>query len=284
MDNPKIGKGAHGKGTLSGNGHQHDDQGNSLHRRRGTIKTETGLRAKISSVRRSEVLTVLHFRFGPELPNDHHGRAALRVLLELGMPQERARNLAPWCTLDDLNPPPRPTAWSTKHTGTTIAELIGEHVELTFEEYQRLGPFRHIRPADAQRHEVDQFLDQLKRERDRQWRRATRGSGKRHDRTEAILHALRFGDEFSARKLADHIIAHAAFKGLDRAAAHRAVNRAIAEGRPRRMPDRTRRPRSAGAPRPSPDDRRRNHARPPGRRRPRNTPSPNPPPPLQSYV
>jgi hypothetical protein len=208
------------------------DKGKSKPRRRRPQWSQDCKLDRVQSLRRDQIENVIRDRYGElALPADHGGRAILRVLLELGLDGVRAQELAPWCasSLDDMIAAAEANygAWSTKRTGKTVSELAGERIELTFDEYQRLG-IAHLAPCDAQRHEVQAYRDQRTRERNRKHdsKRRPKTSGL-SERANAIFHELRYGHECSVRKLAEMNLE--AFHGLDHGAARQAVLRAVRE-------------------------------------------------------
>jgi hypothetical protein len=185
---------------------------------------------RVQSVRRKQIEKVIRDRYGELiLPDDHDSRAILRVMLELGCDGVRAQAIAPWCAsvLADMIAAAEANygAWSTKRTGKSITEPVGERIECTLDEFQRLR-LTHIWPADADRHVVRECLHQRTLERNRKHNRKRRPkTGKLSDRENAILRDLRYGDEGSIRELVNHKLD--AFAGLDRAAARKAIYRAV---------------------------------------------------------
>jgi hypothetical protein len=186
---------------------------------------------RVQSVRRKQIESVIRDRYGELiLPDDDDGRAVLRVMLELGCDGVRAQAIAPWCAsvLVEMIAAAESNfhAWATEDGGATISELVGSRVELTFDEYKRLG-ITHIAPCDVQRREVQAYRIERRRERNLRHRGKNPKHRQLSDRANAILHQLRYGEEFSVRELVEQNLD--AFDGLDHAAARKAVLRAVRE-------------------------------------------------------
>jgi hypothetical protein len=239
MGKPKKREGAPRDGNASSNFIGHHDQGKSLPTKVAKSKTDRSTQwsfeaklDRVKSVRRKQVEKVARHRYGElVLPDDHDGRAILRVLLELGCDGVRAQQLAPWCIgavlVDMITAAERNfAAWSKELTGKSTTELVGERIELSFGEFKLLG-LTHIWPADVDRHIVQESLDERSRERHRKHdsKRRPKKPRKLSDRANALLHALRYGDEYSVRELVEQHLD--AFDSLDHAAARKAVLRAV---------------------------------------------------------
>jgi hypothetical protein len=133
---------------------------------------------RIKSVRRGQVLRLLHHRHGATLPDDATGRICLQLLFELGLNVPAAKRLAPWADDEEIarlvKAADRNFAdWSRHRDGgdgpidkLLIPERIGERLEISFDEYKRLS-LTHLRPCDAQRHEVDKYITDRRAERGR---------------------------------------------------------------------------------------------------------------------
>jgi hypothetical protein len=145
---------------------------------------------RITSVRRTQVLRLLRDRHGTTLPNNATGRAALQLLLELDLDGVAAQYLAPWAIGDELDRLIKAADgnwinWSRRRDRgdptidpKLIPERIGDRLELTFEEYQRLGLW-HLRPCDAPRHEVDKYIRDRRAKRDSDRKRRQREQARR---------------------------------------------------------------------------------------------------------
>lgn len=202
---------------------------------------------RIKSVRRKQVLQLLHDRYGAAtLPDDAGGSAALQLPFELDLAGPTSQKIAPWADgatierlIDAANK--NSTAWSLEE-GKTIAERLGERLEVTFDEFKRLG-LTHIRPCDAQRHEVNEYRRGRKAARDLEAQRRRRSLAKqarspatpphpwdlRDDRQKALACVPLADREWrTMRQLAEYASERlGAFSGLDYPAAHQAVLRAV---------------------------------------------------------
>jgi hypothetical protein len=207
---------------------------------------------RIKSVRRGQVLRLLGHRHGATLPDDTAGRAALQLLFELGLDGPTAQTLAPWATDAEIEhliaaADANWRAWSRHRDGADgpidkllIPERVGERLEISFDEYKLLG-LSHIRPCDAQRHEVDDCIASRQAERLRTRAQRYRDSNKKDtpasldpwdlsDERAKALAIMLLGDRqwWSVRQLAEHAQERlGAFHRLTYSAACRAVRRAI---------------------------------------------------------
>ena len=213
---------------------------------------------RIKSVRREQIVRVLRDRHakklsellaspyavrgpGGLLSDDRDGRGMLQLLFELGLTGPAAQALAPWAAADEVArliaaAEDNRAAWA-RDDGQTAAERIGDRIELTFEEFKRLR-LTHIRPCDAQRHEVDEYSRERRAERDRDWHARRRARPEQRGdnapmipssvggRAKSIFLHLRGGHWRTIRELAEHF---APYFELDHAAARQAVLRAVKE-------------------------------------------------------
>lgn len=201
---------------------------------------------RIKSVRRSQVLRLLRDRHGSNtLSDDAAGRTGLQLLFELGLDGPTAQTLAPWANNAEIErligaADANWHAWSTgPDDPTTIAEKIGARLEVTFDEFKRLG-LTHIRPGDVPRHQVEKDISDCKAERDRLRKRSDRARAKQakapsdpwdlpDSRAKSLACApLANRQWWSVRRLAEHAQEHlGSFDGLDYPAARQAVLRAV---------------------------------------------------------
>ncbi len=228
-----------------------------IKRRYGRGQTMEGNRIK--SIRRAQVVRLLQDRHGGTVPADASGEAALQLLFELGADGPTAQRLAPWADGADIErliaaADGNWRAWPTRRRGEQkkdpklVPERIGERLEISFDEYKRLH-LTHLRPGDADRHEVDQYLADRKTERERERMRRCREQAKQKpdasdpwNLPEGRAKALACGpladrEWWTVRKLAEYARGClagypgclGAFDGLDHAAARKAMLRAVRE-------------------------------------------------------
>jgi hypothetical protein len=215
---------------------------------------------RIKSIRRNQVLRLLRDRYGNTLPDNAVSRVALQLLFELDLDGPAAQQFAPWANGNEIDHLIKVAdanwiAWSKrreKDDPTTDAKLIperiGDRLELSFEEYQRLG-LTHLRPCDVARHEVDKFIRDRRAERDAERKRHKREQSKKATSTilysplylpnrpinlrrakSLALSPLADWQWWTTRRLAEYSIERPlyGFVGLDYASARQAVRRAAA--------------------------------------------------------
>jgi hypothetical protein len=202
----------------------------------------------VASLRRAELVERLwkhRDEAGPPRRDEQLRR--MRLLLELGLPAVEARRRAPWLgdgALEEMIDAAHANAayWAADATHT-IADKIGERIELTFDEFKACGGFRHIAPCDAQPREVREFWDERRRNRDADRKRRNREAEKkdralRTDRLSPRAGAvLKFIDRASressmgesTQEIAKGVRASPAFKGVSEGALIQAVKRAVRE-------------------------------------------------------
>jgi len=105
---------------------------------------------RVKSIRRVQVLRLLHHRYGEILPNDESGRAALQLLLELGLTGPEALRRAPWAQGNELDSliDAAENNWPAWAKGTSIPKMIAQRLAVTFEEKTTLA-LHHIGCIDA---------------------------------------------------------------------------------------------------------------------------------------
>jgi hypothetical protein len=194
----------------------------------------------VASLRRADLLRLWEQRDeagGPPGRDVELGR--LQLLLELGLPGTEAHKRAPWLpdgalerTIAAANANAAFWAGDATHT---IADKIGERVELTFDEFKACGGFKYIAPCDAQPHEVRVFWDQRRRERDAERKRRHREAAKKHRaprwslRQRAVLAFLDGKGWQSTEEVAVGVRASPAFAGLSKEAMRQAIKRTFAQ-------------------------------------------------------
>jgi hypothetical protein len=197
---------------------------------------------QLNSLRRGELKRLFRARYGgPTLPDGPNNRANLQLMLELGLTGPEAHRLAPWAG-EDLEPIINASVgnwgyWA--NSGQRLADLIGNRVDLTFEEYKLYGPFKHITPIDVDRHVVQTWKRQRELERDRERKRNARKairpglvSSIDDRRCKAVYLLLEPRDWRSVSQLIDALDGHPQFKDgrgrkLCSASRRKAVNRVL---------------------------------------------------------
>jgi hypothetical protein len=129
-------------------------------------------KGRITSLRRAQALRLLKHRHGATLPDNADGRAALQVLLELGLDGMGALAVATWASGGELDRLIEAADDNWRFWGRdsrrndTITQRLGERLEVTFAEKTALRLY-HLGCIDADLRDVADHYRKRKNQRDK---------------------------------------------------------------------------------------------------------------------
>lgn len=130
---------------------------------------------RVKSIRRAQVLRLLHHRHGAILPDDEGARDALQLLLELGLTGPDALRRAPWAQGDELERLIDAADHNWPAWAKGIPERLAQRLAVTFEEKTTLA-LHHIGCIDASAPALEEDRRNRRRRRARERAAAKRAA------------------------------------------------------------------------------------------------------------